>query len=95
MSSMEIMESRWRTVGGLDGDLWGHREIWQLHEGSAVFSMEVWGWIEMLGWLEALGLNGALWAWMQRLCLPVEIRVAWRFRGWIQVAQFREILGDG
>ena len=21
---------------GLDGDLWGHREIWQLHEGSAV-----------------------------------------------------------
>ena len=36
VSSMEIMESRWRIVGGLDGDLWGHREIWQLHEGSAV-----------------------------------------------------------
>ena len=31
----------------------GHREIWGLHERSAV-SMEVWGWIEMLGWLEAL-----------------------------------------
>ena len=82
-------------MGGLDGDLWGHREIWQLHEGSAVFSVEVCGWIEMLGWLEALGLNGALWAWMQRLCLPVEIRVAWRFRGWMEVSEGMEIFRDG
>ena len=68
MSSMEIMESRWRIVGGLDGDLWGHREIWQLYEGSAVFSVEVWGWIEMLGWLEALGLSGGLWGGWRFWC---------------------------
>ena len=92
---MEIMESRWRIVGGWMETFWDHREIWELHEGSAVFSMEVWGWIEMLGWLEALGLNGALWAWMQRLCLPVEIRVAWRFRGWMEVSGGMEIFGDG
>ena len=92
MSSMEIMESRWRILWGWMENFWGHREIWGLHERSAV-SMEVWGWIEMLGWLEALGLNGALWAWMQRLCLPVEIRVAWRFRGWMEVSEEMEILG--
>ena len=45
---MEIMESRWRIVGGWMETFWDHRKIWQLHEGSAVFSMEVWGWIEML-----------------------------------------------
>ena len=94
MSSMEIMESRWRILWGWMESFWGHREICGLHESSAV-SMEVWGWIEMLGWLEALGLNGALWAWMQRLCLPVEIRVAWRFRGWMEVSEGMEIFGDG
>ena len=66
MSSMEIMESRWRIVGGLDGDLWGHRKIWELHDGCAVFSMEVWGWIEMLGWLEAFRLSSVL-GWMEVL----------------------------
>ena len=54
--------------GELDGDLWGHREIWQLHEGSAVFSMEVCGWIEMLGWLEALGLSGGFWGGWRFWC---------------------------
>ena len=91
---MEIMESRWRILWGWMENFWGHREIWELHERSAV-SMEVLGWIEMLGWLEALGLNGALWAWMQRFCLPVEIRVAWRFRGWMEVSEGVKIFGDG
>ena len=91
---MEMMESRWRILWGWMENFGGHREIWELHERSAV-SMEVWGWIEMLGWLEALSLNAALWAWMQRLCLPVEIRVAWRFRGWMEVSEGMEIFGDG
>ena len=68
VSSMEIMESRRRIVGSWMETFWGHREIWELHDGSAVFSMEVWGWIEMLGWLEALDLRGGLWGGWRFWC---------------------------
>ena len=67
MSSMEIMESRNRLLWGWMENFWGHREIWELHERSAV-SMEVWGWIEMLGWLEALGLSGGFWGGWRFWC---------------------------
>jgi len=30
---------------------------------------------------------------LDALCLPVEIRVAWRFRGWMEVSEEMEILG--